>query len=158
VSLKKFEILEMIAKGGMAEVYRAKTVGFSGFEKEVCVKKILPHLTEDKSFVDMFVNEAKLAATLNYANIVQVHDLCVSGGGEYFIVMEYVNGKDLSDVIRAAQLAGREVPPEIAVYICRETCKGYTTRTPNAIQRVPRSTSFTAISAPTTSSYRSWAR
>lgn len=114
----------MIAKGGMAEVYRAKTVGFSGFEKEVCVKKILPHLTEDKSFVDMFVNEAKLAATLNYANIVQVHDLCVSGGGEYFIVMEYVNGKDLSDVIRAAQLAGREVPPEIAVYICRETCKG----------------------------------
>ncbi len=124
VSLKKFEILEMIAKGGMAEVYRAKTVGISGFEKEVCVKKILPHLTEDKSFVEMFVNEAKLAATLNYANIVQVHDLCVSGGGEYFIVMEYVNGKDLSDVIRAAQLAGREVPPEIAVYVCRETCKG----------------------------------
>ena len=124
MSLKKFEILEMIAKGGMAEVYRAKTVGFSGFEKEVCVKKILPHLTEDKSFVDMFVNEAKLAATLNYANIVQVHDLCISGEGEYFIVMEYVNGKDLSDVIRAAQLAGREVPPEIAVYICRETCKG----------------------------------
>ncbi len=124
MSLKKFEILEMIAKGGMAEVYRAKTVGFSGFEKEVCVKKILPHLTEDKSFVDMFVNEAKLAATLNYANIVQVHDLCVSGEGEYFIVMEYVNGKDLSDVIRAAQLAGREVPPEIAVYVCRETCKG----------------------------------
>ncbi len=124
MSLKKFEILEMIAKGGMAEVYRAKTVGFSGFEKEVCVKKILPHLTEDKSFVDMFVNEAKLAATLNYANIVQVHDLCISGEGEYFIVMEYVNGKDLSDVIRAAQLAGREVPPEVAVYICRETCKG----------------------------------
>ena len=124
MSLKKFEILEMIAKGGMAEVYRAKTVGFSGFEKEVCVKKILPHLTEDKSFVDMFVNEAKLAATLNYANIVQVHDLCVSGNGEYFIVMEYVNGKDLSDVIRAAQLAGREVPWDIAVHICRETCKG----------------------------------
>lgn len=124
MSLKKFEILEMIAKGGMAEVYRAKTTGFSGFQKEVCVKKILPHLTEDESFVTMFINEAKLAATLNYANIVQVHDLCVSAGGEYFIVMEYVNGKDLSDVIRAAQLAGREIPPEIAVYICREISKG----------------------------------
>ncbi len=124
VSLKKFEILEMIAKGGMAEVYRAKTTGFQGFEKEVCVKKILPHLTEDESFVTMFINEAKLAATLNYANIVGVHDLCVSASGEYFIVMEYVNGKDLSDVIRAAQLAGREIPPDIAVYICREVAKG----------------------------------
>lgn len=124
VSLKKFEILEMVAKGGMAEVYRAKTVGFSGFEKEVCVKKILPHLTEDESFVNMFINEAKLAATLNYANIVQVHDLCVSAAGDYFIVMEYVHGKDLSDVIRAAQLAGREIPPDIAVYISREVCKG----------------------------------
>ncbi|MCA9555960.1 MAG: serine/threonine protein kinase, partial [Myxococcales bacterium] len=124
MSLKKFEILEMIAKGGMAEVYKAKTTGLQGFEKEVCVKKILPHLTEDDSFVNMFVNEAKLAATLNYANVVQVHDLCVSAGGEYFIVMEYVNGKDLSDVIRAAQLAGREVPADIAVYIAREVCKG----------------------------------
>ena len=114
----------MIAKGGMAEVYRAKTTGFSGFEKEVCVKKILPHLTEDESFVNMFINEAKLAATLSYANIVQVHDLCVSANGEYFIVMEYVHGKDLSDVIRATQLSGREVPPEVAVYITREVCKG----------------------------------
>jgi serine/threonine protein kinase len=124
MSLKKFEIQEMIAKGGMAEVYRAKTVGVSGFEKEVCVKKILPHLTEDESFVSMFINEAKLAATLTYANIVSVHDLCVSASGEYFIVMEYVHGKDLSDVIRAAQLAGREVPPEIAIFVLRELCKG----------------------------------
>jgi serine/threonine protein kinase len=124
LSLKKFEIQEMVAKGGMAEVYRAKTVGLQGFEKEVCVKKILPHLTEDDSFVNMFINEAKLAATLSYANIVSVHDLCVSANGEYFIVMEYVHGKDLSDVIRAAQLAGREIPPDIAVYVCREVCKG----------------------------------
>ena len=114
----------MIAKGGMAEVYRARTTGLKGFEKEVCVKKILPHLTEDDSFVTMFINEAKLAATLNYANIVQVHDLCVSEAGEYFIVMEYVDGKDLSDVIRATQLAGREIPPEIAVHITREVCQG----------------------------------
>lgn len=124
VSLKKFEILEMIAKGGMAEVYRARTTGLQGFEKEVCVKKILPHLTEDESFVTMFINEAKLAATLSFTNIVQVHDLCVSAGGEYFIVMEYVDGKDLSDVIRVAQLAGREVPPEIAVHVVREVCQG----------------------------------
>jgi eukaryotic-like serine/threonine-protein kinase len=124
VSLRKFEILEMIAKGGMAEVYKAKTVGLEGFAKDVCVKKILPHLTQDDQFVTMFINEAKLAATLSYANIVQVHDLCVSADREYFIVMEYVHGKDLSDIIRAAQLAGREIPAEIAIYIAREVCKG----------------------------------
>lgn len=124
MSLKKFEILEMIAKGGMAEVYRARTTGLQGFEKEVCVKKILPHLTEDESFVTMFINEAKLAATLSYANIVQVHDLCVSASGDYFIVMEYVDGKDLSDIIRATQLSGQEIPPAIAVHIIREVCQG----------------------------------
>lgn len=124
MSLKKFEIQEMIAKGGMAEVYLARTVGLEGFAKDVCVKKILPHLTEDQTFVSMFIDEAKLAATLNYANIVQVHDLCVSADREYFIVMEYVHGKDLSDVIRAAQLAGRELPPDIAAFIARESLKG----------------------------------
>lgn len=124
VSLKKFEILELIAKGGMAEVYRARTTGLEGFEKEFCVKKILPHLTEDESFVTMFINEAKLAATLSCANIVQVHDLCVSAEGEYFIVMELIDGKDLSDIIRAAQIAGCDLPPEIAVYITREVCHG----------------------------------
>lgn len=124
VSLKKFESLELIAKGGMAEVYRARTAGPEGFAKDVCVKKILPHLTADEQFVKMFINEAKLAATLSYANIVQVHDLCVSSDSEYFIVMEYVHGKDLSDVIRAAQLAGKEIPPALAVYVAREVAKG----------------------------------
>ena len=124
MTVKQFEILEMIAKGGMAEVFRAKTSGVQGFEKEVCVKKILPHLTEDDSFVEMFVNEAKLAATLSYANIVHVHDLCRSAAGEFFIVMEYVHGKDLSDVIRAAQLAGREVPVDLAIHVGREMLKG----------------------------------
>ena len=124
MSLRKFEILEMIAKGGMAEVYRAQTAGPEGFAKELCVKKILPHLTEDEKFVRMFINEAKLAASLNFANIVSVHDLCVSANREYFIVMEYVHGKDLSDVIRAAQISGRTIPADIACYIGREVCRG----------------------------------
>ncbi|MFO0722201.1 MAG: serine/threonine-protein kinase [Myxococcota bacterium] len=123
-SLKKFETLELIAKGGMAEVYRARAVGAEGFAKDVCIKKILPHLTQDEQFVSMFVNEAKLAATLSFANIVEVHDLCVSDDREYYIVMEYVAGKDVSDIIRASQLAGKEIPPPLAVYIARETLKG----------------------------------
>ena len=109
MTLRKFEILEMIAKGGMAEVYRAQAAGPEGFAKELCVKKILPHLTEDEKFVSMFVNEAKLAASLNFANIVSVHDLCVSATDEYFIVMEYIHGKDLADIIRAAQLGGHNI-------------------------------------------------
>ncbi len=108
----------------MAEVYLARTSGLQGFEQEVCVKKILPQLTADENFVRMFVNEAKLAATLNYPNIVGVHDLCVSEKGEYFIVMEYVHGRDLSDLIRACQIRHRDIPPHIAVYVCREVCKG----------------------------------
>lgn len=126
MSLRKFEILEMIAKGGMAEVYRAQTAGPEGFAKELCVKKILPHLTEDDKFVKMFINEAKLAASLNFANIVSVHDLCVSANREYFIVMEYVNGKDLSDIIRAAQMANQKIPAEVICYIGREVCRGLT--------------------------------
>ena len=124
VTVKRFEIVEMIAKGGMAEVYRARRVGVQGFEKEICIKKILPHLTEDETFVTMFIDEAKLAATLSSANVVQVHDLCVSGNGEYFIVMEYVDGKDLADIIRTLQLEDRDVPPELAVHIAREICQG----------------------------------
>ena len=124
MSLRKFEILEMIAKGGMAEVYRAQAAGPEGFAKELCVKKILPHLTEDEKFVTMFVNEAKLAASLNFANIVSVHDLCVSATDEYFIVMEYIHGKDLADLIRAAQVGGHEIPPEVVGYIGREVCRG----------------------------------
>ncbi|MEE2902254.1 MAG: serine/threonine-protein kinase [Myxococcota bacterium] len=124
MTLRKFEILEMIAKGGMAEVYRAQAAGPEGFAKELCVKKILPHLTEDEKFVSMFVNEAKLAASLNFANIVSVHDLCVSATDEYFIVMEYIHGKDLADIIRAAQLGGHDIPPQVVGYIGREVCRG----------------------------------
>ena len=123
-SLQQFEIVELIAKGGMAEVYRARTSGVEGFEKEVCIKKILPELTEDKSFIEMFINEAKLAATLDFSNIVRVQDLCVSGQNEYFIVMEFVDGPDLSDLIRAAYHQSSKVPPELSVYIMREVLKG----------------------------------
>ena len=70
----KYVLLQKIAMGGMAEIFRAKTTGAEGFEREVVIKRILPHFTEDEAFVNMFIDEATLAAKLNHANIVQIFD------------------------------------------------------------------------------------
>ena len=91
----KYRLLELIARGGMAEVFKAKSHGVDGFEKLVVIKRILPDLAQNQTFVDMCINEAKLSVALSHANIVQVFDL---GREEdtYFIVMEYVNGMDFA--------------------------------------------------------------
>ncbi|HEV8323574.1 MAG TPA: protein kinase [Myxococcota bacterium] len=73
----KYQLLELIAVGGMAEVFRAKSFGVEGFEKTVVIKRILPHLARDQKFIEMFINEAKIAARLSHANIVQIFDLGV---------------------------------------------------------------------------------
>ncbi|MGE5414254.1 MAG: protein kinase domain-containing protein, partial [Syntrophomonadaceae bacterium] len=113
----QYEILERIAAGGMAELYKAKRTGVEGFQKIVAIKKILPHLAEDEAFVTMFADEAKLAAQLNHPNIIHIYDLGKIQAGGYFIAMEYVDGRDL----RAIQTAGRELniplPVPLAVYI-----------------------------------------
>ncbi len=113
----QYEILERIASGGMAELYKAKRTGVEGFQKIVAIKKILPHLADDEEFVTMFADEAKLAAQLNHPNIIHIYDLGKIQAGGYFIAMEYVDGRDL----RAIQQAGREMgvplPVPLAVYV-----------------------------------------
>ncbi len=113
----QYEILERIAAGGMAELYKAKRTGVEGFQKIVAIKKILPHLADDEDFVTMFADEAKLAAQLNHPNIIHIYDLGKIQAGGYFIAMEYMDGRDL----RAIQQAGRELniplPVPLAVYI-----------------------------------------
>ncbi len=113
----QYEILERIASGGMAELYKAKRTGVEGFQKIVAIKKILPHLADDEAFVTMFADEAKLAAQLNHPNIIHIYDLGKIQAGGYFIAMEYVDGRDL----RAIQQAGREMgvplPVPLAVYV-----------------------------------------
>jgi len=113
----QYEILERIASGGMAELYRAKRTGVEGFQKIVAIKKILPHIADDEEFVTMFADEAKLAAQLNHPNIIHIYDLGKIQAGGYFIAMEYVDGRDL----RAIQQAGRELgvplPVPLAVYV-----------------------------------------
>ena len=122
---QRYEILDLIATGGMAEIYRGRAFGAGGFEKPIVVKKILPSLVRDREFVEMFIEEAKLAATLHHGNIVQVYDL---GSGdeedEYFIIMEYVNGRDLGDVIHYASVRGVEIGFKESVYIVKQVCAG----------------------------------
>jgi serine/threonine-protein kinase len=95
--LGEYELLERLGVGGMAEVFRARLTRAEGFEKTVVVKRILPHLTRDPEFVRMFIAEAKLAAQLIHANIVQVSDFG-SLDGQLYIVMDFVDGLNLRQV------------------------------------------------------------
>src|SRR5262249_52103903 len=87
---------------GMAEVFLAKTDGPMGFEKQLVIKRILPHLAEDPQFVDMFLGEAKLAAQLNHPNLVQLFDFGEAEGA-YFIAMEYIDGPTLRLLLARAR-------------------------------------------------------
>ena len=123
VNFGKYLLLAKIASGGMAELFQGKIVSVKGFEKPVAIKKLLPHLTPDSSLVNMFVNEAKLAALLTHQNIVQIYDLG-SIEGTYFIAMEYLHGKDLRAMINKARQRAVPVPLEFALYVVSRICAG----------------------------------
>ncbi|HEU5056236.1 MAG TPA: serine/threonine-protein kinase [Kofleriaceae bacterium] len=107
-----FEVLERLGIGGMATVHRAIERGVAGFEREVALKRLLPHLAEDEAFLRLFVREAKLASMLQHGNIVQLYELG-RVGASYFISMEYIVGRDLRNAIwRARRVVG---PPPVAV-------------------------------------------
>src|SRR3990167_2143655 len=112
----KYTLLEKLAVGGMAEIYKAKTFGAEGFEKELAIKRILPHAAEDKEFINMLIDEAKLSVLLSHANIVQVYDLG-KVGQDYFISMEYINGTNLREMMSRLHSLGKKFPEDIAVYI-----------------------------------------
>jgi len=113
-----YVLLKKIATGGMAELYKAKKSGEKGFEKLLAIKMILPHFAENDEFISMFIDEAKVAANLNHQNIVQIYDLGKIEDS-YCIVMEYVRGKDLKNVLSRGVRAKRPVSPEHA---CLITC------------------------------------
>src|SRR5262245_42161167 len=102
----KYVLVRKIAMGGMAEIFKAKTAGAEGFEKDVVIKRILPHFTEDESFVKMFIDEASITSKLQHANIVQIFDFDVCEGS-YYIAMEIVEGVDLKKVIDVGIKSGK---------------------------------------------------
>ncbi len=119
----RYELLERIAVGGMAELYRARMTGEQGFEKIVAIKKILPHLAGEEELVKAFIEEAKLAARLQHPNIIQVFDFGRIGG-TYFIAMEYLDGRDLGRLMRAAGLRKQPIALSLALYIAGRVCQG----------------------------------
>jgi len=119
----KYYLIEKIAVGGMAEIYKAKTFGVDGFEKLLAIKRILPHCAADKDFITMLIDEAKLSVILSHANIVQVYDLGKIGD-DYFISMEYIHGINLRDIMYRCREAQKPFPVDIAIFIISEVCKG----------------------------------
>ncbi len=114
--LGRYQIIRRIALGGMAELYLARQLGDAGYEKVVALKRVLPHLAEDPQFVEMFLNEARLAAGLNHSGIAQVMDFGTEGG-EHFMTLEYVHGRSVSQLLREA---GRALPRSVALTIAHE--------------------------------------
>jgi len=118
-----FVLQERIAMGGMAEIFRAKKLGAEGFEKELVVKRILPHFSEDEAFVTMFKDEARIAANLNHANIVQIYEFD-EFEGTFYIAMEYIDGPSVGVLTRRARQSKIPVPPLIAAEIVAQSCDG----------------------------------
>lgn len=120
----KYLLLRQLAIGGMAEVYLARQSGPAGFEKECVIKRILPSLAADQQFVNMFLDEARIAARLSHPNIVQIFDLGAIGEGDYFLAMEHVHGVDLQQIEEAEAQRGGRIPLSIAVRIASNVAEG----------------------------------
>jgi serine/threonine protein kinase len=118
----KYDLIEPIAVGGMAEVFKARVHGDVGFERTLAIKRILPHLMADADFVSMFVDEAKIAVQLTHSNIAQIHDLGWHDGA-YFIALEYVHGRDLRAITMAEHARGGAVPLPIACAVAMKVAE-----------------------------------
>ncbi|MBL8787860.1 MAG: serine/threonine protein kinase [Deltaproteobacteria bacterium] len=116
LQIGRYELRSRLAQGGMGEVFLARAVGAGGFEKDVVIKRILPHLASDPGFVQRFIEEGKLVVRLRHAGIAQVLDMGEEQG-VFFIAMEYVDGKDLGELLRIAGAAGRRMPVALVVHV-----------------------------------------
>lgn len=120
---QRYRIQEKLDVGGMAEIYLANAHSVGGIEKVVAIKRVLPNLVQNKRFVSMFLDEARVSMKLTHANIVQVFDVG-RADGTYFIVMEYVNGHNLRQLLQRMVETSYDLPIHYAAYIIMEVCKG----------------------------------
>jgi serine/threonine protein kinase len=117
--IDRYVVLEYLAEGGMGAIYLGKKLGAGGFEKHVVLKQLLPEFTRQPEFIDLFLREARLSATLDHANIIHTIDL-VTAGEEHFIVMEYLDGADLRTLLKKAKRNKRRFSGAAAIFIARE--------------------------------------
>ena len=117
----KYLLLERISVGGMAEVFKAKSFGVEGFEKILAIKRILPAMSEDKEFIEMFIDEAKIAGQLSHANICQIFELG-RVDDSHFIAMEYVWGKDVLQIQNRFRRMKQIMPFSMILPGTRQNC------------------------------------
>lgn len=120
---QRYRVIRRIAAGGMAEVYQGESAGIEGFRKKVAIKKVLPKLSQNREFIHMFLDEARLCAYLSHSKCVQVFDIGQAAGA-HFIVMEFVDGADLQGVLEHLEQSGRQMPVEVACLIAMHVCEG----------------------------------
>jgi serine/threonine protein kinase len=119
----RYEVIRPLGRGGMADVFLGRQLGLEGFEKSVVIKCISRKYASDPRFVDMFLREARMAARIIHSNVVQIFDLGRSGDN-YYIVMEYVRGCSLNDMMLLCTELGVEIPVELCCRIVSDICAG----------------------------------
>jgi len=122
VRLGRYELLQPLGVGGMAQVFKARALGPGGFRRDVVVKRILPEYGRDSEFIRMFVDEAKILGLLHHPNVVQVYEFG-EDDGVLFLALEYVEGPSLSRVLRTLRGANKRMPPAIVAFVAREICR-----------------------------------
>ena len=119
----RYVVVRKLAEGGMAEIFLAAAQGPEGFEKEVVIKRIRPGFANDPSFVQMFVEEAKVVSRLSHANIVQIIDFA-RHEQTYYLAMEYVRGRSLSEAHKRARELSVPLPPVLVAHLGQEVARG----------------------------------
>ncbi|GEN08711.1 serine/threonine protein kinase [Myxococcus fulvus] len=120
----RYSLVSRLGKGGMAEAWRAHLVGEAGVTRPVLIKKVLPEYSQDERFIQMFVSEARISASLSHGNIAQVFDFGRIDG-EHFLAMELVDGQPLDRVLKRARQHGlTSIPIAQAVFVALEVCRG----------------------------------
>lgn len=119
----KYLLLERINVGGMAEVFKAKAFGVQGFERLLAIKRILPNMSEDDEFINMFVDEARIAVQLSHSNVVQIYELG-KNNENYYIAMEYILGRDLRQIFDRFRKAEKIFPVPAAAFVASKICDG----------------------------------
>jgi len=120
--LGRYELIEQLGVGGMAEIFKARATGPGGFQRTVVVKRILPANCSDPSFVRMFVAEAKILGMLHHPNVIQAYDFGESAG-TLFLVLEYVDGPSLAETVSVLKEVGRPMPIGVACQIAHDVCR-----------------------------------
>ena len=117
-----FRLVRKIAQGGMATVYEAEHLGPAGFAKRIALKVIHPHYAKEKTWLQLFIDEAKLSANLVHGNIVQIYQLG-EVEGQYYIAMEYIKGPTLRNMIERHRELDRLIPVHVAAYVTSRVCR-----------------------------------